>query len=153
EALANGYVRALRDRTLEEQESIRRAELDAHQIISDQLRHQAMHDPLTGLANRAAAFDRLSAALAADGGPIALCYLDLDGFKGVNDRYGHDAGEGLLVAVADRIATVAGDAAALAARIGGDEFIVLAESSPGQRGMVALAAAILAELRRPVPLR
>src|SRR5215469_17151761 len=49
EALANGYVRALRDRTLEEQESIRQAELDAQRIISDQLRHQAMHDPLTSL--------------------------------------------------------------------------------------------------------
>jgi len=153
EALANGYVRALRDRTLEEQESIRRAELDAQRIISDQLRHQAMHDPLTGLPNRAAAFDRLSAALAAPGGRIGLCYLDLDGFKGINDRYGHDAGDELLVTVAERIATVAGDADALAARIGGDEFIVLAEPSPGERGMVALAAAILGELRRPVSLR
>ena len=61
EALANGYVRALRDRTLAEQESIRRAELDAQRIISDQLRHQATHDPLTGLPNRAAVFGRLAA--------------------------------------------------------------------------------------------
>ena len=153
EALANGYVRALRDRTLEEQESIRRAELDAQRIISDQLRHQALHDPLTGLPNRAAAFGRLSAALAAGGsGRIGLCYLDLDGFKAVNDRYGHDGGDELLVTVADRIATVARDADALAARIGGDEFIVLADPSPGERGMIALAAAILAELRRPIPL-
>jgi diguanylate cyclase len=154
EALANGYVRALRDRTLEEQESIRRAEVDAQRIISDQLRHQALHDPLTALPNRAAAFDRLSAALAAGGtGRIGLCYLDLDGFKAVNDRYGHDAGDELLVTVADRIACVARDADALAARIGGDEFIVLADPSPGERGMVALAAAILAELRRPIALR
>ena len=153
EALANGYVRALRDRTMAEQEAIRRAELDAQRIISEQLRHQALHDPLTGLPNRAAAFDRLSAALAADGGRIGLCYLDLDGFKGVNDRYGHDAGDELLVAVAERIGQVARDQDALAARIGGDEFIVLAEPSPGERGMVALAAAILAEVRRPVSLR
>jgi diguanylate cyclase (GGDEF)-like protein len=153
EALANGYVRALRDRTLEEQESIRRAELDAQRIISDQLRHQAMHDPLTGLPNRAAAFDRLSATLTDGSGRIGLCYLDLDGFKAVNDLYGHDAGDELLVTVADRIATVARDADALAARIGGDEFIVLADPSPGERGMIALAAAILAELRRPVSLR
>src|SRR5580693_5964881 len=154
EALANGYVRALRDRTLEEQESIRRAELDAQRIISDQLRHQALHDPLTGLPNRAAAFDRLSAALeTGSSGRIGLCYLDLDGFKAVNDRYGHDAGDELLVNVADRIATAARDADALAARIGGDEFIVLADPSPGERGMIALAAAILGELRRPVSLR
>ena len=154
EALANGYVRALRDRTLAEQESIRRAELDAQRIISDQLRHQALHDSLTGLPNRAAAFDRLSTALAGPaGGRIGLCYLDLDGFKAVNDHYGHDVGDELLVAVADRIAEVTRDHGALAARIGGDEFIVLAEPSPGERGMVALAAVILAELRRPIALR
>lgn len=153
EALANGYVRALRDRTLAEQAAIRRAELDAARIISEQLRHQALHDPLTGLPNRAAAFDRLSAALATGGGRIGLCYLDLDGFKEINDQYGHDAGDELLVAVSERIGQVARDQGALAARIGGDEFIVLAEPSPGERGMVALAAAILAEVRRPVPLR
>ena len=62
------------------------------------------HDPLTGLPNRAAAFDRLSAALeTGSSGRIGLCYLDLDGFKGVNDRYGHEAGDELLVNVADRI--------------------------------------------------
>ncbi len=158
EALANGYVRALRDRTLAEQESIRRAELDAQRIISEQLRHQATHDPLTGLPNRAAAFGRLSAAEAAGaeaagGGRIGLCYLDLDGFKGVNDRYGHDAGDELLVAVAGRIGQVARDHGAVAARIGGDEFVVLAESSPGIAGMIALAAGILAEVSRPVALR
>jgi diguanylate cyclase (GGDEF)-like protein len=154
EALANGYVRALHDRTLAEQESIRRAELAAQQMISERLRHQALHDPLTGLPNRAAAFDRLSAALAAaGGGRIGLCFLDLDDFKAVNDRYGHDTGDELLVSVAERIGRVARDSGALAARIGGDEFIVLAEPSPGERGMVALAAAILAEIRRPVALR
>ncbi len=154
EALANGYVRALRDRTLAEQESIRRAELDAQRIISEELRHQATHDPLTGLPNRAAAFGRLSAALADGGGArIGLCYLDLDGFKGINDRYGHDAGDELLVRVAERIGRVARERQALAARIGGDEFVVLAESSPGVRGMIALAAAILVEVSQPVPLR
>ena len=154
EALANGYVRALRDRTLAEQESIRRAELDAQRIISERLRHQATHDPLTGLPNRAAAFGRLSAVLAAGGDSrIGLCYLDLDGFKGVNDRYGHDAGDELLVRVAERIGRVAREHRAIAARIGGDEFVVLAESSPGVRGMIALAAAILVEVSQPVPLR
>jgi diguanylate cyclase len=154
EALANGYVRALRDRTLAEQESIRRAELDAQRIISEQLRHQATHDPLTGLPNRAAAFGRLSAALASAGNArIGLCYLDLDGFKGINDRYGHDAGDELLVRVAGRIARVARANRALAARIGGDEFVVLAENSLGVRGMVALTTAILVEVSRPVPLR
>src|SRR5262249_11778346 len=153
EALANGYVRALRDRTLAEQESIRRAELDAQRIISEQLRHQATHDPLTGLPNRAAAYRRLSAALAAGGGArLGLCYLDLDGFKAVNDRYGHHAGDELLVTVAERIGRVARDHGALAARIGGDEFVVLDESAMGVGGMIALAAGVLAEVSRPMAL-
>jgi diguanylate cyclase len=154
EALANGYVRALRDRTLAEQESIMRAELDAQRIISDQLRYQATHDPLTGLPNRAAIFDRLSAALEADRDTrVGLCYLDLDGFKGINDQHGHEAGDELLVTAATRIGEVARAHGAVAARIGGDEFIVVAEVSPGIAGMIALATAILGELGRPIPLR
>jgi diguanylate cyclase (GGDEF)-like protein len=153
EALANGYVRALRDRTLE-QESIIRAELDAQRIISDQLRHQATHDPLTGLANRAAVLGRLAAALAPGRGTSAgLCYLDLDGFKAVNDRYGHEAGDELLVTVARRIGETARRYGALAGRLGGDEFVVVAEISPGIGGMVALAASILGEVSHPVKLR
>jgi len=153
EALANGYVRALRDRTLAEQESIRRAELDAQRIISDQLRHAATHDPLTGLPNRAAIFDRLAAALTGGRGTsVGLCYLDLDGFKAVNDRHGHEAGDELLVTVAGRIGEAAGAGGAVAGRIGGDEFVVLAEASPGAAGLVALTARILAAVSLPVPL-
>jgi len=154
EAIANGYVRALRDRTLAEQESVMRAELNAQRIISDQLRHQATHDPLTGLPNRAAVFDRLSAALAAGPGTRAgLCYLDLDGFKGINDRYGHEAGDELLVAVASRIGETARAHGALAGRVGGDEFVAVAEAAAGIPGMIALATAILGEVSRPIPLR
>jgi diguanylate cyclase (GGDEF)-like protein len=152
EAIANGYVRALRDRTLAEQESVMRAELDAQRMISEQLRHQATHDPLTGLPNRAAVFDRLATALTAGHG-TGLCYLDLDGFKGVNDRYGHETGDELLVAVADRIGETARAFGALAGRVGGDEFVVVAEGTPGIPGMIALATAILGELSRPIPLR
>jgi len=154
EAIANGYVRALRDRTLAEQESVMRAELDAQRIISEQLRHQATHDPLTGLPNRAAVFDRLSAALAAGPGSRAgLCYLDLDGFKCINDRYGHEAGDELLVTVAGRIGETARAFGAFAGRVGGDEFVVVAEGSTGIPGMIALAAAILGEVSRPISLR
>jgi diguanylate cyclase len=154
EALANGYVRALRDRTLAEQESIRRAELDAQRIISDQLRHQATHDPLTGLPNRAALFGRLAAGLEAGRDTsVGICYLDLDGFKAVNDRYGHEAGDELLVAVARRIGDTARGYGAIAGRIGGDEFVVVAEVSPGIGGMIALATGILGEVSRPLSLR
>jgi diguanylate cyclase (GGDEF)-like protein len=154
EALANGYVRALRDRTLAEQESIMRAELEAERFVSEQLRHAATHDPLTGLPNRAAVFNQLE--MLCRGNPatsVGLCYLDLDGFKGVNDRFGHQAGDELLVAVARRIESVTRSRGALAGRIGGDEFVVLAESFSGARWMIGLAAGILAEVNRPVPLR
>jgi len=154
EAIANGYVRALRDRTLAEQELVMRAELEAQRVISDQLRYQATHDPLTGLPNRAAVFDRLAAALAAGPGARAgLCYLDLDGFKCINDRYGHEAGDELLVTVASRIGETARAHGALAGRVGGDEFIVVTQAAAGIPGMIALAAAILGEVSRPIPLR
>ena len=154
EALANGYVRALRDRTLAEQESIRRAELDAQRIITDRLRHQATHDHLTGLPNRAAVFGRLADALkAATSTAVGLMYLDLDGFKGINDRHGHEAGDELLVTVAGRIGAAATAGGALAGRIGGDEFVVVAEVSPGIPGMTALAAGIIGAVSRPISLR
>jgi len=153
-ALANGYVRALRDRTLAEQESIRRAELDAQRIVSDQLRHAATHDPLTGLSNRADIFGKLAAALdSRRGTKVGLCYLDLDGFKAINDSCGHQAGDELLVTVARRIGETARAYGARAGRIGGDEFVVVAESSPGITGMVALATSILSEVSRPILLR
>jgi diguanylate cyclase (GGDEF)-like protein len=154
EALANGYVRALRDRTLAEQESIMRAQLDAQRIISDQLRHQATHDPLTGLPNRAAILGRLAFALEPGRGTSAgLCYLDLDGFKAINDRFGHAAGDELLIAVSRRIGETARRHGALAGRLGGDEFVVVAEVSSGIGRMIALATSILGEVSRPVALR
>jgi diguanylate cyclase (GGDEF)-like protein len=154
EAIANGYVRALRDRTLVEHESVMRAELDAQRVISEQLRYQATHDPLTGLPNRAAVFDRLSAALAAGPGTRAgLCYLDLDDFKCINDRYGHEVGDELLVTVAGRIGETARAFGALAGRVGGDEFVVVTEAPAGIPGLITLTTAILGELSHPVPLR
>ena len=154
EALANGYVRALRDRTLAEQESILRVELDAQRVISDQLRHAATHDPLTGLPNRAAVFDRLTAALEAGRNTSAgLCYLDLDGFKAINDQFGHQAGDELLVNVSRRISETARARGAVAGRIGGDEFVVVAEVSPGLSEMITLTAGILTAISRPIPLR
>ena len=157
-ALANGYVHALRDRTLAEQESLMRAELDAQRIKSERLMHEATHDPLTGLPNRAAIFTRLSTALNGDGGDsgtcgsVGLCYVDLDGFKAVNDRYGHQAGDELLITVSRRICETATAFGALAGRIGGDEFIVVAEGSPGIGRMITLTGAILGEVSHPVSL-
>ena len=83
--------------------------------LQERLRYQATHDPLTGLPNRALFLERLarsSTPRAATGQTVGLCYLDLDGFKVINDSLGHDVGDRLLVAVATRLdEAVAGDRA------------------------------------------
>jgi diguanylate cyclase (GGDEF)-like protein/PAS domain S-box-containing protein len=110
--------------------------------LERELNHQAFHDTLTGLANRALFLDRLSHAMdRTDRGvdAVGVLFLDLDDFKTVNDSFGHPAGDRLLVAVAERIraATRPGDTVA---RLGGDEFAVLVES-----GAMPEAAAAVAE--------
>ncbi|MFC7528699.1 putative bifunctional diguanylate cyclase/phosphodiesterase [Actinoplanes sp. GCM10030250] len=100
--------------------------------LQDQLVHEAYHDALTQLANRALFRERLAGALQKreDGGEVTVLFLDLDGFKEVNDSLGHLAGDQLLVQVADRLRASVRDGD-LVARFGGDEFAVLIESAPG----------------------
>ncbi len=96
---------------------------------ADQLRYRAFHDDLTGLANRALFLDRLTRALAGaprSGRSLAVCVMDLDGFKAINDRLGHGAGDEVLRTVAQRFAAVVRPGDTLA-RLGGDEFGVLLE--------------------------
>ena len=96
-----------------------------------ELRHQALHDALTGLPNRVLALDRAEQMLARARRrqlPMAALYVDIDGFKQVNDTFGHAAGDELLRIVAARLLSVTreGDTAA---RLGGDEFVVLVDGS------------------------
>ena len=115
-----------------------------------ELRHQAFHDQLTGLANRALFVDRLSHALELhrrDRRPLAICFLDLDGFKAVNDKLGHSAGDDLLQRVSARFGEVLSGADTLA-RFGGDEFAVLLEDRI-DAGEVAYA--LLNSLTEPFP--
>ncbi len=95
--------------------------------------HQAAHDPLTGLANRRLFERRLEAALARHGGvqELGVLFLDLDGFKAVNDSYGHDAGDEVLLNAAHRLRTVV-QPQDIVARLGGDEFAVLARRSSAE---------------------
>jgi diguanylate cyclase (GGDEF)-like protein len=96
--------------------------------LQHDVQQKAATDPLTGLANRRELADRLDAQMLMPGndGPasFALAILDLDGFKTVNDNYGHRVGDQLLQSVAERLQAACGNAA-LAARIGGDEFAIL----------------------------
>jgi diguanylate cyclase (GGDEF)-like protein len=113
-----------------------------------QLRYQAFHDPLTGLANRALFIDRATHALELhrrDRRPLAICFLDLDGFKAVNDRLGHNAGDDLLTEVARRLGERLSMADTLA-RFGGDEFAVLLENQPDH---FKVARELLGSLRAP----
>ncbi|WP_245720159.1 diguanylate cyclase domain-containing protein [Nocardia uniformis] len=91
--------------------------------LADRLWHDAHHDSLTGLPNRLLFFDRLATAVP----PVGVCYLDLDGFKEINDERGHTAGDRVLRDVATRLLTTVSAVGGMAARIGGDEFIVLVE--------------------------
>jgi diguanylate cyclase (GGDEF)-like protein/PAS domain S-box-containing protein len=128
-------------------------DITERKALEEQLRHQAFHDVLTGLANRSLFRDRLGHALArASRGalPTALLYLDIDDFKAVNDRFGHAEGDRLLVAAAERLqaATRAGDTVA---RLGGDEFAVIVEDADPPEAEAA-ADRILTALRQPFDL-
>jgi diguanylate cyclase (GGDEF)-like protein/PAS domain S-box-containing protein len=114
--------------------------------------HQALHDPLTGLANRAlfhAELRRMRARAERDGTALAVLLVDLDRFKQVNDTHGHAVGDRLLVEVARRLQAVVreGD---LVARLGGDEFAVLAPGRCATAAFGALAQRVVEELRKPI---
>lgn len=113
------------------------------------LRERATHDPLTGLANRVLAGQRLEDALGRRADSlVGLLFCDLDGFKAVNDKFGHEAGDLLLRQVADRLR--AGTRSAdLAARFGGDEFVVVLDGVSGISEVAALAKAVLQSLNAP----
>ncbi|RZE05122.1 histidine kinase [Streptomyces albidoflavus] len=153
-------------------------DISARRELEARVRDLRMHDPVTRLPNRALFFERLASVAGPSGpegaaehgehpedrwppeagqartGRIGVCYLDLDGFKAVNDTFGHRTGDLLLTAVAERLSRVAvagarGGRTPLVARLGGDEFALLVPDSSGTEQLTALAAAALVALEEP----
>jgi diguanylate cyclase (GGDEF)-like protein/PAS domain S-box-containing protein len=129
-------------------------DITERKAIEEQLRHQVFHDPLTGLPNRALFMDRLEHALALAhrrGTKVAVLFMDLDNFKVINDSLGHEVGDQLLVAVAERLkACVRPEDTA--ARLGGDEFTILVEGVAGGDDVAQIAERIADILQPPIAL-
>src|SRR5271155_4295326 len=119
------------------------------------IRFLAHHDVLTGLANRASLIDRLSAAVAASAaqrGQLALHFIDLDNFKEINDRFGHDGGDFLLKTIAERLRAVTrGDD--IVARLGGDEFVLVQPKISGKQQAGEFARRLISALAEPIRLK
>ncbi|RJQ73673.1 diguanylate cyclase [Pseudonocardiaceae bacterium YIM PH 21723] len=120
-------------------------------LLHERLRSQTLTDPLTLLPNRAKFINRLetSMSLAEPGTRIALCHLDIDGFKVINDGLGHDVGDGLLRTLAMRLRTLV-DEQGMVARIEGDEFAVLIDRTNSAAQVIALVEQMMAAISEPV---
>ena len=119
-----------------------------------ELRHLALHDPLTGLPNRVLVLDRAQQKVhraRREHGEVALLFIDLDHFKAVNDNFGHAAGDELLVEVARRFRAVLREGDTVG-RMGGDEFVVVADGASLDGGPTAVAERLLRALDEPVAL-
>jgi diguanylate cyclase (GGDEF)-like protein len=130
--------------------------LDLHRLRreAEDLAHRALHDVLTGLPNRVLFTDRLELALGnlpRRKGMVAVTFIDLDGFKGVNDRHGHDMGDRALTAVARRLSAAVRPSDTVA-RMGGDEFTVLSEGLSGEAAAVEVAERLSATIAEPLEL-
>jgi diguanylate cyclase (GGDEF)-like protein len=146
ETLANQAAVALENGQLEQS----LAELSR---LKEQLRFQAYHDPLTGLANRSLFAEQVNAAIEhpTPGRVPVVLFLDLDNFKDVNDAMGHPAGDRLLTAVAERVQSCVrgGD---MAARLGGDEFAMLLLDEPELGSAVTVAARLISAFAVTFPI-
>jgi diguanylate cyclase (GGDEF)-like protein len=161
-ALMTGILVSGRDRALgqvEQATAALRQDIDRREEVEaqlrereDQLRHLAFHDPLTGLANRILFYDRVSHALLTHGRAgetFAVFFLDLDGFKQVNDQWGHAAGDTVLCTVADRLRLGLRDSDTVA-RFGGDEFAVIVERLAATGDAADTAARIVSAVQEPI---
>jgi diguanylate cyclase (GGDEF)-like protein/PAS domain S-box-containing protein len=127
-------------------------EFVARRRADEQRLHEALHDPLTGLPNRVLFFDRLDHAIRRqqrEHAPLAVLFLDFDGFKAVNDRFGHSGGDKVLRAAAELVASTL-RAEDTVARFGGDELVVLSEHIQGADDAAGIAQRIIDRLEEPI---
>ncbi|MFZ2056508.1 MAG: EAL domain-containing protein [Acidimicrobiales bacterium] len=132
----------------------RRSALELVEERTAELRHQALHDSLTGLPNRLSVDQRVYQFLgraSSEGRSIAVFFIDLDDFKRVNDTLGHGTGDELLRAVAARLSATVRDSDTVG-RLGGDEFVVLSEGPFSEEGLNLVAERLLTVLREPFRL-
>lgn len=125
------------------------------QVANDELQRIAFRDPLTGLPNRLVFEDRLaqvSAACGRNGESLAVLFIDLDGFKPINDSWGHNTGDVVLREIARRLSSLARESDMLA-RVGGDEFVMLIERLPDEQTAAQVAQRIIDAIGEPVPLQ
>jgi len=130
-------------------------ELDHRVRIERQLTHEALHDPLTGLANRSLLLNRIEQAIQRcsreRSTDLGLLYIDFDGFKAINDAYGHEAGDSFLREMAYRFKKSLREVDTVA-RLGGDEFVLLLDEPGGREGVNMAAMRVLEDLAVPVQL-
>jgi diguanylate cyclase (GGDEF)-like protein len=130
-------------------------EIAVRKALEEHLSHMAHHDNLTGVPNRALLQDRLGQALARarrDKRPLGVLMLDLDGFKPVNDKYGHEAGDELLRSVADRLSALLRKSDTVA-RVGGDEFVLVLPDVGGAEDAARVARRVLEAIQRPFTVK
>ena len=129
-------------------------QLAALKLKQGELEHLARHDALTGLPNRRLLEERLAQSLARlrrHGGEVGLLFIDLDDFKRVNDDMGHEAGDQVLRAIAERLRRRVREVDTVA-RLGGDEFVVLVDAAPPPAQMATLAQGLVEAIQAPIPL-
>lgn len=127
-------------------------DITARRKFEDELARLALHDPLTGLANRRLLTERLTFALAAlnrNSGPVAVIYVDFDHFKEVNDTYGHEAGDALIVEAARRLAETV-RTVDTAGRFGGDEFVIVCPDLTDRDAAKGVADRIQVAFTKPI---
>ena len=122
--------------------------------LEKQMKYMATHDDLTGLANRVLLKDRLNTAITFHQRQsllLAVLFIDLDGFKNINDNYGHDVGDELLVEIANRLKGCVRESDTVV-RFGGDEFVLLLTGLHNQDEAAYIADKVLKIIQQPVPL-